>query len=253
MAKLVDRLDKVIPRIERSLSFSKETFGEKLDKFDSNGSSMFLVSEELYFLGVASYIQSGDIKLYRSYLVESSELVNRLFKIPFNKNSSSQLFVLRRYKEIFIALSVGSFMNAIEISKVLGGRYELEKEFDDEFSQAVGYTLKKLLHDDTNWTSQRLLDIKQAAIRFKMPGFAGIGDIFQGIINSDQELIDFGFKKFLQEYKKQCKGHGMFVGLTEELLCVWGIGLANLVLYKGMKVNVEDDMMPRELLVYQQE
>jgi hypothetical protein len=249
MAELYLQIDDLIEDSIDEVEGFQSVYGVDFENTRTDGANISLLVNELRFLGVAYYVRDNDVQKFNEYLFLASKLMLRLLSIPEEQNVSRQKFVLRRYQELLTAMSCGCMEEAIEMAKILGYRPEIEKQFDDELSQAIGYTLKKILHDDPQWTESRLVDLKQAAIKSKVSGLSGIGDIFAGILSKDQELVDFGFEKFLQEYKKQCKGRGMFKGLEDEMLCVWGIGLANLVIYKGMEVNIEDELMPRELFI----
>ena len=47
----------------------------------------------------------------------------------------------------------------------------------------------------------------------------------------------------------QSKGRGVFRDKEDEMLCVWGIGIANLARWRGLNVDAIPPLIPNDLLV----
>ena len=52
-------------------------------------------------------------------------------------------------------------------------------------------------------------------------------------------------------HKRQCKGKGLFKDTVDEVLCVWGLGMANLARMCGLELDKmpDDSLIPSELII----
>lgn len=56
------------------------------------------------------------------------------------------------------------------------------------------------------------------------------------------------FSLILAGHRRLVKG-SVFGGTIDEVLCIWGIGTANLLISKGLLVDINDLILPRDLLI----
>ena len=82
-----------------------------------------------------------------------------------------------------------------------------------------------------------------------MTDFNGYGQVFQAILANDSAAANEGLKAVVKGHQKQSKGKGVFAGMEDEVLCVWGIGMANLAISHGLQMEGVSSFIPQELLV----
>ncbi|WP_420606036.1 hypothetical protein [Novosphingopyxis sp.] len=152
------------------------------------------------------------------------------------------------YKELFDALGAGDFDTARVLSARLGGRPEIEKECDHPFTLALGYLLKSFVDDDgENVKRHWIEEFRQQQGR----NWGGYTQMFEAILNDDPEQAQAAFPDIIAGHKRESKGQGMdmFTGSVDQFLSVWGIGLANLARSYGLPVEIDDPLIPADLLI----
>lgn len=152
------------------------------------------------------------------------------------------------YTELFDALASARIDLANTLAEIMGGRDVIEKKHDHPFDYALGYTLKAFVLNDrvamTEW-SKRFVDVtRQTTNR----DFLGYADVFQAILMADPIAAQAGLKHIVKGHEKQSKGSGVFRYTPDEVLCVWGIGMANLARVHGLMVQGVPPLIPDELL-----
>jgi len=67
-------------------------------------------------------------------------------------------------------------------------------------------------------------------------------------LNRDHQLVNQGLQEIVKGHKKQVK-RGVFKLTDDEVLCVWGVGVANLARHHGLTVNSVEEWIPEKLLI----
>jgi hypothetical protein len=79
--------------------------------------------------------------------------------------------------------------------------------------------------------------------------FEGYATTFQGILNRELDLTQEGLLSIGKGHKNLIKRGGVFNGTSDEVLCVWGVDMANLARSRGLQVTAVPPFIPVELLV----
>jgi hypothetical protein len=216
---------------------------------DKNGSASASVASTLRFLGVADYVLKGDIVQFKSNLAQAAEIRLNILRRFMNGEPISRSYIsMLNYKSLCNALAACDMGLAKSLAIQMGGRKELEKEYDHPFDYALGYALRAFVlgeeEDMGKWASEfaAICEAKENL------DFAGYAEVFQGILQKDVDMVKNGLKSVVKGHAKQSKGKGVFSDSEDELLCIWGVGIANLARAHGMVVDGEPPLIPNDLL-----
>jgi len=248
MAGLIDRLPMLVEiRSEnRPVVRANATDAEK----DKNGSCSSMLALDLRFFGVAEYVLSHNIESFRSQLSEAAQIRDRLFNRFDNGEPIDGSYVtMLSHKSLFDALAAGDMETAKALASHMGGRDALEQEHDHPFDHAIGYTLRAFVLNDSGQMQEWPAKLNAVCAETAMTDFNGYGQVFQAILANDSAAANEGLKTVVKGHQKQSKGKGVFAVTEDEVLCVWGIGMANLAISHGLQMEGISSLIPQELLV----
>lgn len=201
------------------------------------------------FIGVAEYLVNGDVEEFRRELIASAqcrlELLNRFES--GGDVSPSYAAMTGGYKALLDALAAANDKLGFELASRIGGREAIEKENDHPFDLSFGYALKAAVLQASD-LGQRLRVFADKVSEAQNRDFVGYANAL-AIIGSDEDRdVGSTFAAILEGHKKQSKGNGVFKGTEDESLCVWGVAVANLLISRGVSVDVDDPILPGALL-----
>jgi hypothetical protein len=79
--------------------------------------------------------------------------------------------------------------------------------------------------------------------------FHGFEDAFRGILERSLEKVKHGISAIVGQHSPLCRAGSLFHQTEDELLSVWGIGMANLALSYGFRVESNGPLIPANLLI----
>lgn len=216
---------------------------------DKNGSASNSLSGTLRFLGVADYALNKNVKAFRENLSESTMLRKRLFeRFEAGEAISPSYVSMLSYKALFNALASGDMQLAKKLAMHMGGRNEIELEHDHPFDLAFGYVLKSFVLDDSTSIKKWLDEFRSLCDQPENADFKGYAKVFEAILDRDVEKANVSFVELLEGHKRQSRAGGVFKDTEDEMLCIWGIGLANLAHVRGIFVKSQGPLVPADLL-----
>jgi hypothetical protein len=130
------------------------------------------------------------------------------------------------YKSLFDALASGDLELARKMASAMGGRDKIERKHDHPFDYALGYTLKYFTLEDRPQMDRWAAEFARVCEEQENADFRGYAEAFTAILAGDDRSLDAAFKNIIAGHKRQSKGAGVFRDTEDELLCVWGVGLA---------------------------
>jgi hypothetical protein len=161
------------------------------------------------------------------------------------------------FKELFDVLASGDMDLAKTFANHMGGRPEVEDEFDDEFMLSMGYSLKYAVENNTAELKPWLSRLKEFCYnpKHKMTEFIGYPLVLEALMERNLERANVAFNVLLEGHKKKCSSNKepnygyYFYDSPDADLFVWGIGLANLCRHYGLAVQIDDPLIPEELII----
>ncbi|MEX0715483.1 MAG: hypothetical protein WD066_02805 [Planctomycetaceae bacterium] len=248
MTRIADRLPVLVAeRLEHiKIIEAKQRDPEE----DKAGWYSAALSEDMRFFGIAAYVLDGDVDAFRSKLTESARLYLTLFeRFERGELSGDSWISMLSHKHLFDSLAAGAKNLATSFASHMGGRDKIEKKTDHPFDRAMGYTLRAFVLNDRAqievWTPQFI----ERCERTRASAFLGYGKVFQAILEENTAAANEGLQAIVKGHRKQSKGRGIFAGIVDEVLCVWGIGMANLARWRGLAVDPIPPLIPGDLLV----
>jgi hypothetical protein len=161
------------------------------------------------------------------------------------------------FKELFCALASGDMELAKTFANHMGGRPEVEDEFDDEFMLSMGYSLKYAVENNTAELQPWLSRLKEFCYnpKHEMKEFIGYPLVLEALMERNLERANLAFNVLLEGHRKKCSSNKgpnygpYFYDSPDADLFVWGIGLANLCRHYGLAVQIHDPLIPDELVI----
>jgi hypothetical protein len=217
---------------------------------DRRGGASSMYQIDLRFFGIADYLLKGDIGSFRRQLSESAQIMLSLFdRHDAGEPISDSYVAMISYQGLFDALAAGDMNTAKALAEKMGGRDKLEREHDHPFDYAMGYALKYMTLDTEPQMESWIPKLEEACRETRPMDFIGYPQLYQSILNHDVASADAALKEIVKGHKKQSKGRGVFAGIEDEALSVWGVGAANLARFNGLAVKGIEPLIPNDLLI----
>ena len=217
---------------------------------DRNGSSSTSVQGSLRFIGVAEFVVSGNVELFRRFLSDAAKIQLRLFeRHKAGEPIDDSFLAMLSYKSLFDALAAGNFDIATKLAQCMGGRAAIEKEHDHPFDYCLGYTLKAFTERNPEAMAHWASEFSAVCREPDNTDFTGYSKVFDGVLTHDEKAVQEGLASIPKGHKNQSKRGGVFKDLVDETLCVWGVGIANLARRDRIAVEGVPPLIPAELLV----
>ncbi|THB69293.1 MAG: hypothetical protein D6B28_11710 [Gammaproteobacteria bacterium] len=242
MGGLIDRLPILLEEAEEDIYFLRE--GANNVEKDKNGSFSNNLANLLRFVGVAQYVINADKQAFIKALQESANIRIKIIERFDNGEPISKSYVsVIAYKHLFSALSSGDFELSIRLASLVGGRKEIETEYDHPFDIAFGYALKAMVLNSVDQEEQ-VMRLRAIASESENKDFICYANAFSAIQKNDSDLFMSAINEVISAHKRQSIGNGVFKGLEDEVLCVWGIGLVNLAKQRGIECVLDNHLIP---------
>lgn len=229
----------------RSLDSLRSTKHEIQAHGDRRGVLVANLADEILFLAVATYVLDGSVQGFRDKIAEAAELRLDLFRRhaagediwPFNVSNGV-------HDWMYYCLAAARFDLAMAWAQRIGN------VASDEISNAYCLSLKHLLLGPPTVTRQHLATLAQVT----PTGERNVYYRFMSELASDapesttiQDLVIACDR----QHRRETKSDNTFVAGTEqEVLCLWGIGLANLARHRGLvgPITFESELLPADLV-----
>lgn len=216
---------------------------------DKDGSTSDSLAGSLRFLGVADYVLDKNIAAFRGQLSEAAMLRLKLFERFDSGEPISPSYVsMMAYKPLLNALAASNEGLAQNLAAHMGGRDAIEADYDRLFDRAFGYCLKSIVIHDIAGAQRALQDLELTCNEPENFDFKGYVKALRSIIDHTVEMIPQAFEEIVAGHKKQSAGAGLFKDTEDEVLCVWGVAIANLARWNGLPVPGADPLLPAELM-----
>ena len=242
----------IVPRIEELLKEEEEEICfliENAKKSDPCGDQTSLLIMAHRFIGVASYFVHKDVDIFRNQLARSVECQIKLFNRFMNGDDIPRSYVAMTgsVKSLFDSLASGQIELSYLLAQMMGGRVDIEAVHDHPFDRVLGYALKSVVLKD-NLMEERIEEFGRICHKKGNFGFSGYYFALKSIVDADVKGANKSLGEIVKSHIKQSKGRGIFAETVDEVLCVWGIGVANLMRSRGIIVEHHSDLIPKQLM-----
>ena len=213
---------------------------------DKNGSASSMLRHELHFQAIAEYILNNDKKAFKNSLTEEGMLQLSLFdRFDAGEKISIGYVGMVSYRCLLSTLAACNFHLSYALAEKMNKRDSLTREIDGAFAYHFGRALHAFVLKDTiqmhKWA--KLFHATCSTKRFGC--HRGYAEMLNALILNDADKANAAMQIIVSGHKKG----GLFRGTEDELLCIWGIGIANLARhYYGINVYPVGPLIPDDLL-----
>jgi hypothetical protein len=243
---------------EQSVSSPESLFQEsadRLERFSQPPSNQVALAAWLDlrardFESVAVFvaIAKGAWAEYRNYLRQSGDCIKRIFEIAEEgAEVSTSLLSMSGMWSMFLSLASGDMALSRALAAKFGGRDAIEKEHDLPFTRAMGYLVRDAILESAPLI-ERIGALETACKRAGVREFSGYVQAFAGMEDGDSKKIQAGLERVIAEYPRLARPNRYFFAQSDKFLCLWGIGVANLALERGLLVMPIPPLIPAEAL-----
>lgn len=237
----------VLSEIRESLSSALNKVGTP-DR-DKKGLFTLGAASKLRNLAAISFLVEKDKMLFRSSLVKATDCrVQLIDRFDAGDQIPPSVVSMMLYQKLLDALASADLNVAKTLGKRMGGRPAVELKYDREFEIAFGYALKAILEDDDIAATARIDDLERSCVHEDYQNFAGCAPVLRAIVTRDSVAFETVFPQFLVGQRRESNGRGLFSDAPDKYLSIWGIGLINLAKSRGMDVEINDPLIPTELV-----
>jgi hypothetical protein len=209
-----------------------------------------MLARTLRLLAVADYAVRRDVPGFRNQLSETVRLRSRLFdRLDAGEPISPSFVSMSAYSVLLSALAAGNEALSEAFARQLGGRDSIERKYDRPFDIAFGYSLKSLLTSDDDAAKRWIESLDLSCQEASNADFGGYAKVLAAVVRHDGASAQAAFAELLEGHRNQCRDDGIFTDTEDEVLCMWGLGVANLARFRGVAVQPNDSLIPVELLV----
>jgi hypothetical protein len=111
----------------------------------------------------------------------------------------------------------------------------------------MGYAVKSFVEERPSLEAD-LARLEQACNKDRgSPAFAAYPVMMRAVVAKDRAAAQTAFEAILVGHKKQSK-RGVFKGRMDEYLAYWPLGMANLARRRGVAIESNDEIVPKDLL-----
>ncbi|HEX3657675.1 MAG TPA: hypothetical protein VHV55_17935 [Pirellulales bacterium] len=217
---------------------------------DRDGCSSSAVLLTLRFIGVAEFVVSGNVAVFRQCLSEAARIKLSHFERRDAGDAIDDSYVaMLSYQGLFDALAARDLATAEHLAQRMGGRPSVELKHDHPFDYCFGYALKAFVERRPDAMAEWSPRFSATCSTAENADFVGYSMFLSAILAGDAEMAREGLSAIAQGHKRQSKRGGVFKDTVDETLCVWGVGIANLGRRDGLPLKGLPPLIPQELLV----
>jgi hypothetical protein len=217
---------------------------------DRTGNATSSEIRDQHFLAIAEFILHQDVAAFRRHMSQAALNKLQLFeRYDAGEPIDGSYVTMNAQDELFDALAAGDFNVASKLARRIGGRPDLEKRHDLPTRSLLGYALKYTVLEQRDGIHEVLAPLEAICQEKKHLPFRGFPTCFRGLVESNLTMTNQGLQEIADGHRRLAKKPNWFAGTVEELISVWGIGMANLARHQGMAVNSCPPFIPAELLI----
>lgn len=160
-----------------------------------------------------------------------------------------RLLTMATFKQLFNALASGDRAVAERLAGLMGAHLDPEHPHDEPIDHHLGWALKYLVDDAPDAVRRDWIHRLADTVQADRPTLSGYPLVMQAIVDGNLAAAQAGFAELLKGHRKESRKDKLFGDMEDEVVCVWGVGLANLARWRGLPVDPEDALIPADLLV----
>lgn len=241
MTGMADRIETIL---QEQYEFLGDPLTTEMRRSEDGGVESGRVGT-LRIVGVAEYFVNGRVDLFKRCCERATEIEIELGERPVWGVS---IYV---FQPLFTALASGNIQLAEKFAAAnVEGASPDERDGEHPFSHFFSWALATMVADFP-YTERRdhIEALKQELAKPKFKNFLPYPFAMEAILDGDVEAANEAFGELVKRHKLESVGTKIFSDTEDEVLCVWGLGLANLARWRGLPVFPQEPLIPADLLI----
>ena len=206
---------------------------------------------DLELLGVALFAHRKDVEAFRRNLSESAALRLEYFeRSGRGEEIDLSRISLLSYQSVYDALAAQAWEIAIGLSRRMRERENLRDASVQPVDNHMARTLIAFVLRDARMSAQRTLEFREFCMT-KRDGklFMGYAAAFQSVLDCREAALNVAFDQIVEAHSTLAGPRGRLSLTPHALMCLWGLGLANLARWEyGLRVDPIGAWVPEPLL-----
>jgi hypothetical protein len=248
MTEFLRRIENIYSDCVEELDFAYEIFGKEFDSVPAGARGLMSSYDDLKFIAIYEYFQNKNVNKFKKNLVQAANLQLLMFERFDNGEDIDQSYVcMTSSTAVFDALAAGNIALAKQLASLIGNRAELEKKYDSVYSLSLGYMIKCLLLDKYDESISWAEKFQKACVEWSSLETISYADCVLAIIDKNESLLNSSLESLIEGHVELSKKGKDYHNTEDQLICTWGIAFANWACFKGLAVNIDNRLLPREL------
>lgn len=233
----------------------KEGIDKKINKLKTNNVEENFLARYYSFLagdysilGMGEWLLHSDAIAAKKNFYLSAKLQEILFQKYENKSIpvSPSFIVMTCYPRVLMALISDSSQIIDSLAKLIGNKPNEEKAEGHLFNNHVGHAIKYLLLNEDEKAKSHVEALEKMRNHKGLRLQVGYGLVLKGILNANEKNVNEGLQVMIDCHKKD----GEYKDSPEEFFSIPVLGFAKLAMRRGMKVEIDHPIAPKEMLEY---
>lgn len=230
----------------------KQSVNNKINKIQSkNVNPNFIdrycdmLANDYCTIGIGEICLNNNIIAAKKNFYLAGKLQEMLLQKYDNKEMkiSPSFVTMNKFNRLLLAIISDSIELTTSLSGLMGGRIKEEKDYDHPFNYNVGYTLKYIIQNENEKAINYIDDLKKLKDQKEVFPYKSYIIVLNSILEGDNRNLNTGLNLLIEDHKK----NDIFKDTADELISIPAIGLSKLAELKGLKVNINDDLLPNVL------
>lgn len=231
----------------------KESLNKKINKIKAGSVKEQFIARNIHSLAgdyntlaIGEWLLHHDVVGVKKYFYLEAKIQELLFQKYDDKNMivSPSFVNMSSYLSLLPALISDSRQLIDSLARLIGNRPKEEKG-GHPFADNMGYAIKYLLLNEDEKAKLHIEQLVGMENKKELRLRIGYGRVLKGILDADERAVHGGLKVMLDGYKKD----NNYKDSPEEFFCIPVLAFAKLAIRRGINVNIDDPIVPTEILL----
>ena len=197
-------------------------------------------------IGIGELVVKENVKSMKKNFYLSAKCRQKIIDLYESNPSevSDSLVSILNYRQLMAAIISDHTQFIQEFAKQIGSREKIDKEHAHPFDYHVGYAVKWLVLGEDEKVPKHIEKLKQIGTGRKMNRYRIYADLIQALIDKNQENVQEGLERLLKSHKSD----NLYIDTPEELFSIPVAAFAKMALMRGIQVEIDDPICPKEVL-----
>lgn len=205
--------------------------------------------QHAYTLAVGNYLFLNNIE---EYVAKVNTIIQVLFKLRDRHAAGETIHLIlnwpMHHEYIFYALCINDLESAKEMATLCDYNVVSPPAEHDPLNVAFTRSLASLVLNAKEYEIDALDMFEEQCQIGRNRAYIGYAMALRAIAIGSEKGLYHALSNIVENYHRQTGRNDYFHSPEKSLLCFYGVGLVHLSRFKGIAVDFENDIMPRDLI-----